>query len=57
MSCERHIEKHNDNKTDNQLLANFNDSGEMSSGPEDLPDSCSLIYLAITVIQTIMFLL
>ena len=35
---------------DNRLLANFNDSVEMSSGPEDLPDSSSLINLAISII-------
>ena len=35
---------------DYRLLANFNDSGEMSSGPEDLPDSSSLINLAISII-------
>ena len=49
------IEKHSDNKTDNRLLASFNDSGEMSSGPEDLPDSSSLINFAITALLTIMF--
>ena len=51
------IEKHNDNKTDNRLLANCNDSRELSSGPEDLPDSNLPINLSITVLQTIMFLL
>ena len=50
-----YIKKHNDNKTDNRLLANFNDSGEMSSGPENLHDFKLPINLAITVLQTILF--
>ena len=55
--CGRHIKEHNDNKADNRLLANFNDSGEMSSGPDDLPDSNLPINLviAVHVLQTNMF--
>ena len=55
--CGRHIAEHNDNKTDNRLLANFDDSREMSSGPDDLPDSNLLINLviAVHVLRTTMF--
>ena len=53
--CEKYTEKHRDNKNDSRLLANFKDSGEMLSGPNDLPDSYSLINFKVTLLLTIMF--
>ena len=55
--CERHTEKHKDNKTDSRLLASFKDSEEMCSGPDDLQDSNSLINFEVTLLLTITILL
>ena len=51
--CERHKEKHKNNITHSRLLANLKDSGEMLSGPDDLPDSNSLINFEVPLLLTI----